>query len=114
MTIDTPRYTNYLLSRFIAAGGSIVRGKVQHINDVVEGGSGIYTDSKKATPADAIVVCNGLGARTLGGIEDKDVYPIRGQTILIRAPWVRFGMTIATENMGEATYIIPRRSGDAS
>ena len=52
----------------------------------------------------------GLGARFLGGVEDKAMYPVRGQTVLVRAPWVRFGKTEVTES--GLTYIIPRRSGD--
>lgn len=62
-----------------------------------------------------MIVCAGLGARTLGGVEDENVYPIRGQTVLVRAPWIRFGRTMSG-NGEEAvwTYIIPRRSGDVS
>jgi len=47
----------------------------------------------------------------LGGVEDKDVYPIRGQTVLLRAPWIKFGRAISSKT-GLWTYIIPRRSGD--
>ncbi|KAJ6590474.1 D-amino-acid oxidase [Mycena vulgaris] len=111
LTIDSPVYLNFLLSRFLAAGGSIVRGAVQHIAEVVEGGAGIFNGRKCLSSPSAVVVCVGLGARTLGGVEDKDVYPIRGQTVLLRAPWVRFGRAISSKN-GLWTYIIPRRSGD--
>ncbi|KAJ7749293.1 D-amino-acid oxidase [Mycena maculata] len=111
LTIDSPVYLNYLLSRFLAAGGSIVRGTVQHIAQVVEGGAGIFNGRKCLSSPSAVIVCVGLGARTLGGVEDKDMYPIRGQTVLVRAPWVRFGRAISSKN-GLWTYIIPRRSGD--
>ena len=111
ITIDTPVYTNYLLSRFLAAGGAIVRGDVLDISQVVEGGPSLWNGSSIPQPPDIVVVCAGLGARTLGGIEDKDCYPIRGQTIVVRAPWIRFGRTYSTED-GLWTYIIPRRSGD--
>jgi glycine/D-amino acid oxidase-like deaminating enzyme len=67
----------------------------------------------EATFIDAILVCAGLGARSLGGVEDKDMYPIRGQTVLIRAPWVKFGSTQSNIN-GTWSYIMPRRSGDVS
>jgi hypothetical protein len=64
-------------------------------------------------PPAAIVVCPGLAARFLGGVEDKDMYPIRGQTLLLRAPWVREGHTLTAEN-GVRVYTIPRRGGDVS
>jgi len=111
VTIDTPVYLKYLLSRFLTAGGSIHRGTVQHINQVIEGGTRV-SDARNISPAvDAVVVCAGLGARSLGGVEDKNMHPIRGQTVLLRAPWVKFGTTIDME-IGAWTYVIPRRSGD--
>ncbi|KAJ7669020.1 D-amino-acid oxidase [Mycena rosella] len=111
VTIDCPVYLNYLLSRFLATGGSIIRGTVQHIAEVVEGGAGIFNGRKCLSSPSAVIVCVGLGARTLGGVEDKDVYPTRGQTVLLRAPWVKSGRAIHSKS-GSWTYIIPRRSGD--
>jgi glycine/D-amino acid oxidase-like deaminating enzyme len=64
-----------------------------------------------AKPPAAIVVCAGIGARFLGGVADADVFPIRGQTVLVRAPWVTFGRTISSKT-GLWTYIIPRKGGD--
>ncbi|KAL0958106.1 hypothetical protein HGRIS_000276 [Hohenbuehelia grisea] len=126
VTIDTPIYLNYLLSRFLARGGTIIRASVQHINQVLEGGPQaflpgrrpVYSTNDKAT-VDALVICTGLATRTLGGVEDKAMYPIRGQTVLIRAPWIKYGRSgyTASEDLsatGKApwSYIIPRRSGD--
>ncbi|KAL1758875.1 hypothetical protein FB107DRAFT_258167 [Schizophyllum commune] len=111
LTIDTPRYLAYLLARFLAAGGAIQRASVNHIAEVIEGGAGIYGPSRKPTPPEALLVCPGLGARTLGGVNDTRMFPIRGQTLLVRAPWIRFGRTISSKD-GLWTYIIPRRSGD--
>ena len=104
VSIDTPAYLPYLLARFLAKGGSIVRSSLQHISQVLDGA---LTPFKP----DALVVCAGIGARFLGGVEDKDVHPVRGQTVLIRAPWVKSGQTIIGT---ETTYIIPRRTGDVS
>ncbi|QRW10502.1 FAD-dependent oxidoreductase [Ceratobasidium sp. AG-Ba] len=104
VTIDTVVYLPYLLSVFLGKGGAIVRTKVMHVSQVAQGS---YTSTKP----DAIVVCAGLGARSLGGVEDKDLYPIRGQVVLIRAPWVKFGCTQSNANK-TWTYVIPRRSGD--
>ncbi len=86
VTIDVPVYLNYLFSRFLSKGGAAVKGQVQHIKQVIEGGVGAFTGAKNCPKPVAIVVCVGLGARFLGGIEDKDMYPIRGQTVLVQAP----------------------------
>ena len=112
-TIDTSRYMNYLMSRFLGSGGTIVRGTVRHINELVEGGASIFHSGQGALPQPphAIVVCAGLGARTLGGLEDKNMIPVKGQTVLIRAPWVQFGTSVS-DDRGMWTYVIPRRSGN--
>jgi len=103
VTIDTAVYLPFLLSKFLGSGGRVVRTRVQHIDQVLAGAF--------SAPPDAVFVCTGLGARVLGGVEDKAVHPIRGQTVLIRAPWVKFGRTLSTKE-GLWTYVIPRRSGD--
>ena len=70
-----------------------------------------FTGGKsEARPVDALVICVGLGARTLGGVEDKDVYPVRGQTVLLQAPWIEGGHSLVVES-GAKTYIVPRRDG---
>ncbi|PBK94623.1 nucleotide-binding domain-containing protein [Armillaria gallica] len=108
-SIDVPIYLNYLLSRFLAHGGAIVRGQVQHVSQVMEGGVGPFTGAKNSYKPAAVVACVGLGARFLGGVEDKDVIAIRGQTVLLKAPWV--DECIHTYD-GPMSYVIPRRSGD--
>lgn len=108
---------NYLVSRFLEKGGSINRGHVQHINQVLEGGSHPFLENvevrrnEAVSSPDAVIVCVGLGARSLGGVEDRSVYPSRGQTVILRAPWVRFGKAFEGES-DEWAYIIPRKSGD--
>jgi D-aspartate oxidase/D-amino-acid oxidase len=112
VSIDVPIYLNYLLTRFLGNGGRVLRGSVQHINQIIEGGTSLFSGGDvNDHPPDAVIVAVGLGARFLGGVEDKAMYPVRGQTVLVRAPWVRFGKTEITES-GLLTYIIPRRSGD--
>lgn len=104
VTIDTPNYLRHLIETFKQKGGHVVRASVQHLSQLVDGAFGV-------APPDGVVICAGIGARTLGGVEDKEVYPIRGQTVLLRAPWVTFGRTCSSSD-GLWTYIIPRRSGD--
>ena len=59
----------------------------------------------------AVIACPGIGARFLGGIEDKNVYPIRGQTILLYAPWIKYGRTLSGAD-GSYVYMMPRSTGD--
>lgn len=65
----------------------------------------------------AIILCVGLGALTLGGVEDQTVFPTRGQVIKLKAPWVRSGFTRQVGSLdggegGERTYVIPRFDGE--
>jgi len=112
--VDVPKYLDYLLTCFLEKGGTLIRGHVQHIHQVLEAGSAPFKNGSSSDgsvgPPDAVVVCVGLGARFLGGVEDKTVYPSRGQTVILHAPWVRSGRTF--EGAGEWTYIIPRKSGN--
>ena len=92
-----------------------MRGAVQHLQQVAEGGAHAFTPGRAGKQqVDAIIACPGLGARTLGGVEDKDVFPVRGQVVLVRAPWIKFGRTASHLRDGRWTYVIPRRSGDVS
>ena len=103
------------MSRFLAKGGSVVRGTVLHIDQVLEAGSRPFLEDAKGTtpgPPDALIVCVGLAARSLGGVEDKSVFPSRGQTVILRAPWVKIGASFDNDDKQEWSYIIPRKNGD--
>ncbi|KAF8837094.1 nucleotide-binding domain-containing protein, partial [Paxillus ammoniavirescens] len=106
-TINTPVYLNWLLARFLAGGGTTKRVQLQHISQVSQQGAHLTITQNPA----AIVACPGIGARFLGGIEDKNIYPIRGQTILLRAPWVKYGRTFSGAD-GSYAYLMPRCTGD--
>jgi hypothetical protein len=56
-------------------------------------------------PRDAVVLMN-LGARSLFGVEDTKVYPVRGQTILVYSPSVNECMTVVPA--GEKTFYLPK------
>jgi len=104
VTIDTPAYMPYLFSIFKSKGGNAIRASVSSLADLIQ------LVPERPT---AIVTSPGLGAATIDGINDPDVYPIRGQTVLVRTPWVRFGRTFSEKGEdGQWTYIIPRRCGD--
>ncbi|KAJ7118010.1 hypothetical protein C8R43DRAFT_1099238 [Mycena crocata] len=111
ISFDPPLYLDYLHKRFLAAGGKLVHGSVQHIKQVVEGGSAIFEGQTPSPPA-SVIVCAGLGARTLGGVEDKSVTSVRGQTVVLHAPWVRFGATRRKFDDEMISYVIPRHNGN--
>lgn len=60
--------------------------------------------------ADLVVNCTGLSARTLGGVEDAEMIPIRGQTVLVRNE--TGGIIYCKDNTGkEPAYIMERAAG---
>lgn len=104
--IDTPNYLRWLTTRFEAAGGTFERRKIAHI--------------REALPARVVINCTGLGARTLGGVEDDAMFPTRGQTVLVRAPWLKYCMGRGGFSSTEVTYVrrrslcVGRRLGHGS
>ncbi|KAG6888190.1 hypothetical protein C0995_009969 [Termitomyces sp. Mi166 len=55
--MDTPVYLEYLVSRFLDNGGKVIRGTIQHIDQLVEGGEyAIHGEGERPVPPDAIVV----------------------------------------------------------
>ncbi|KAH8831074.1 nucleotide-binding domain-containing protein [Flagelloscypha sp. PMI_526] len=113
ISIDVPRYLNYLLSRFLSQGGQVVRGHVQHIQQLTEN-PGIFAGRKPEVAPDAILLCPGLAARSLGGLEDQNMFPVRGQVLRLEAPWVDSCLSVAGEKdiaQGSIFYAIPRSSG---
>ncbi|KAI0032537.1 nucleotide-binding domain-containing protein [Vararia minispora EC-137] len=63
-----------------------------------------------------VVNATGLGARSLAGVQDTKVYPIRGQTILVHAPGAKhFIAKYEASPKPEVLYMIPRPapSGEA-
>ena len=98
--IDTPHYLPWLVKRFEGNGGQIYRATLTSLGAAL-------SVSPQLASASAIVNCTGLGAIDLIG--DKDVFPTRGQLVIVRAPWVKEGRTRL--GPGVYTYTIPRKSG---
>ncbi|KAK3086836.1 hypothetical protein FSP39_024250 [Pinctada imbricata] len=69
-------------------GGEIEQRKVSDLNEFV----GTY---------DIVVNCTGLGSKDLIG--DNSVYPVRGQLVRVRAPWIK--KFVYTD---DDTYIYPK------
>ena len=62
-------------------------------------------------PPVAVVNATGLLAYKLGGVEDKNMYPTRGQTILVRNECSQMYFSSGLRLEENPTYIIPRGFG---
>ncbi|WWC70501.1 uncharacterized protein I206_104452 [Kwoniella pini CBS 10737] len=113
LTMTPAVYLNRLLRR--------LEGKVQihryHLSSLTNLNHSSCTALIGISSPLAVFVCAGIGALTLGGVEDQDVFPTRGQVVKLKAPWIRSGWTRQVGSLdggegGERTYIIPRPDGD--
>lgn len=114
LTMTPLVYLNRLLVRIAQLGGHIHRCHVPSLAHISHPST---TALIGLIPPSHVVACVGLGALTLGGIEDRSVYPTRGQVVKVRAPWVRSGWTRQVGSLdggegGERTYVIPRPDGE--
>lgn len=107
LTMDVPVYLAKLVSLFDALGGVVHRGTLESLASALR----FVSDPR------AIVNCTALGSLRLTDVNDSGMYPIRGQVVVLQAPWVRVGCTKQMGSLeggegGERTYVIPRRSGE--
>ncbi|KAJ1953487.1 D-amino acid oxidase [Linderina pennispora] len=103
LIINVLQYLPWLTEQFTAQGGQVKKARLDHILDATH-----YADNCKV-----VVNCTAMGSRTLGGVLDKEMYPTRGQTLLVNAPSVDF-TTMSPGNTGsetKCTYVIPRGDG---
>ncbi|PSR71073.1 hypothetical protein PHLCEN_2v13042 [Hermanssonia centrifuga] len=104
VSLNPGLYLPWLKSELDTRGVTFIKKKVYSIGEVAE----------IAGPKGVVINATGLGARSLIGVQDKAVYPIRGQTILAYAPGVQeflsYPLGLASVPTGQATYMIPRPS----
>ena len=61
---------------------------------------------------DVVVNCTGLSSLFLGGVEDKTLYPARGQIVLVsNNPGIMAGVSGTDDGPDEATYVMHRAGG---
>ncbi|KAK0512451.1 hypothetical protein JMJ35_005579 [Cladonia borealis] len=75
--INTAIYLPWLLSRCLESGVIFKRAVFDHISEA----SRVHHSGEKA---DVIINCTGLSAGKLGGVEDRNMVPARGQIVLVR------------------------------
>jgi D-amino-acid oxidase len=87
--VDMSRYLPRLVERLAAAGGTVTRMPLP------------------ALPQRGVVVnATGISARALAG--DPEVYPVRGQVVVLENPGLTRWLVDEHEDAGHLTYVLPR------
>ncbi|KAJ7033167.1 D-amino-acid oxidase [Mycena alexandri] len=115
--IDVPKYLLYLMDRFLSSGGRAFRVKLPSVSALVTEKDRPSLAAFPATSTNvspsfdpaAVINCTGLGAVSLGDVLDTNLYPTRGEILILHAPWINHGLTHHWED-GHITYVIPRQS----
>lgn len=95
-TLSVPKYLDWLVKQVEQLGGSVQREQpVTSLQEVI--------DKYKC---DVLINCTGNGAAHLTDVRDTNMYTIRGQTILVRAPHIKKQMY--RDGMG---FFFPTRRG---
>jgi D-amino-acid oxidase len=119
--LSVPQHLGYLMEKVREAGTNIIRAKVDvshGLKGVVEDARRLAMESNKAVKEDnilALINCTGLAARHFVGAEEAaKLYPIRGQTILVKGEatmdrtYDDFPASSIEIEKEELTYVIPR------
>lgn len=103
--INTSLYLPWLASQCLKLGVVIRRGIANHITDAAS----LHHTGKRA---DLIINCTGLSSLKLGGVEDTNLYPGRGQIVVVRSdPGYMCSSSGTDDGPDEATYIMCRAAG---
>ncbi|KAG2156548.1 uncharacterized protein EDB93DRAFT_1238862 [Suillus bovinus] len=99
VSVNPVEYLPWLQSELISRGVTFERRYVRKLDEL-----------KSLVGTDGILVnASSLGSRSIIGVEDTTLYPIRGQTILVHAPGLQECLIVELETGSEEpTYIIPR------
>lgn len=106
MCVNTAIYLPWLVSQCLKNGVVFNRAIFKHITEAATSGT------HPAKKVDLVVNCIGLGAARLSGVEDKSVFPARGQIVVVRNDAGKM-MDISGTDDGpeEAFYVMTRAAG---
>ncbi|XP_003383966.2 PREDICTED: D-aspartate oxidase-like [Amphimedon queenslandica] len=85
-------YLNWLMKRFQEKGGFLVKMKINNFHEL--------------SSYDIIINCTGLGASSL--VQDPLLYPVRGDTVTILAPWIKEFFLLTNDEEDYVMYVFPR------
>lgn len=98
-----PKFITFLQNYMKERGAIFLKRKLENINDAFS----LFPDNgNKESKTKVVFNCTGIGAHSLGGVQDPKVYPTRGQVVVVRAPHIQENKALVTEFFD--TYIIPR------
>jgi D-amino-acid oxidase len=108
--INVPRYLKYLMERVTALGGKFVKAMVETeggVEGVVEHVKRVVTEQSPYRDVDTVVLATGLLSKQFLPKEEADkLYPVRGQTVLVKGEASKATTQIFAG--GEISYVIPR------
>ena len=76
-------FLSWQMEQFRANGGNVMEKRLRSLEEI----DGQY---------DIVVNCTGLGSREL--VNDDQMYPVRGQTIIVKAPWVKHAFSYTKDD----------------
>lgn len=94
-SFNCPKFLFQFHQHLKSRGVAFVKRKLTHITQAYVG-----------TSTKTVFNCTGIGAHKLGGVNDVNVYPTRGQVVVIKAPHVNENIMRWGDDY--ATYIIKR------
>ena len=105
--INVPVYLSWLVGQCLALGVVFRRAALDHISEAAK-----MAHAADGGKADLVVNAAGLMAINLGGVMDKKMYPIRGQTVVVRNVSKEMFCLSKTEDADdEMAYIMTRAAG---
>ncbi|KAH7930916.1 nucleotide-binding domain-containing protein [Leucogyrophana mollusca] len=102
ISVNPSEYLPWLQSELLSRGVTFERRHVRSLDELTSmlGEQGILVNAAS------------LGSKSIIGVEDDKLYPIRGQSILVQTPRLQEFLALKGDEYsssgGEATYIIPR------
>ncbi|KAJ5273991.1 hypothetical protein N7478_009116 [Penicillium angulare] len=103
--INTAIYLPWLVGQCVKNGVIFNRASFHHISEAANA-------HHSGQNADVIVNCTGLSSKFLNGVRDDNLYPDRGQIVIVRNdPGFIVSVSEAESGRNEVSYIIPRACG---
>ena len=89
LVIEQKYYMSWMMKRLEILGVKFVQRKVKNLDEFIDQGY------------DAVINCAGLGNHEIIANDKNEMYPIRGQVLRVKAPWIKNVWFYGT------TYLIP-------